>query len=141
MGALSARGQYADPSHWRGGWWEWRTSHWVEIEQRAARAAAYEFTEHALYAKGDDIEPWAPNRHKIADLLEALAAIVHLPETVDQPCWLDADREGMIVACANGLLDVERRELLDHTPRFFNVTSVPFDFDPAAPAPLRWLAF
>ena len=34
--------------HWRGGWWEWRTSHWVEVEQRAARSAAYEFTEHAL---------------------------------------------------------------------------------------------
>lgn len=127
--------------HWRGGWWEWRTSHWVEVEQRAARSAAYEFTEHAIYEKGDEIEAWAPNRHKIADLLEALAAIVHLPETVNQPTWLDGDERVPIVACANGLLEVERRELLDHTPRFFNLTAVPFDFDSQAPPPLKWLAF
>src|SRR5215218_9870747 len=51
--------------HWRGGWWEWRSSHWIEVEQRAARAAAYEFTEHAVYKGSKLIEPWAPNRHKI----------------------------------------------------------------------------
>jgi len=132
--------------HWRGGWWQWRRSHWVEIEQRAARATAYEFTEYALYEKTDSkgkttIEPWAPNRHKISDLLEALAAIVHLPEAVDQPTWLEGDHDGVIVAGANGLLDVERRELLEHTPRFFNLTAVPFAYDPDVPRPSRWLTF
>jgi hypothetical protein len=63
--------------HWRGGWWEWRGSHWAELEHRVVRAAAYAFTEHAVYAKGDDLEPWSPNRNKIANLLEALAAVVH----------------------------------------------------------------
>jgi putative DNA primase/helicase len=133
--------------HWRGGWWEWRTSHWVEVEQRAARAAAYEFTEAALFErqtpKGTEVVPWSPNRHKIADLLEALAAICHLSEHVAQPTWIDGDHdhEGVIVACANGLLDVTSRELLPHTPLFFNQTAVPFDFDPDARAPARWLAF
>ena len=85
-----ARERYQDDDstptlrHWRGGWWEWRTSHWVEVEQRAVRAAAYEFTEAARSTqtpKGTEVVPWAPNRHKIADLLEALAAICHLAET------------------------------------------------------------
>jgi putative DNA primase/helicase len=127
--------------HWRGGWWEWRTSHWAEAEQRAVRSTAYEYTENAFYEKGDDPAPWSPNRHKVADLLEALAAIVHLPEDVDQPSWLDGDRDGVIVACANGLLDVERRELLPHTPRFFNLTAVPFDYDPEAEPPWTWFEF
>ena len=43
--------------HWRGGWWEWRGSHWAEVELRAARATAYAFTETAVYFKGDEIVP------------------------------------------------------------------------------------
>jgi putative DNA primase/helicase len=127
--------------HWRGGWWQWRRSHWVELEHRAVRAAAYAFTETAFYVREKKPEMWAPNRHKVADLLEALAAICHLPEAVYQPAWIDGGHDGTIVACANGLLDVAGRELLDHTPRFFNVTAVPFDFDPQAPPALKWLKF
>ena len=87
--------------------------------------------------------PWAPNRHKIADLLDALAAVCFLPETVQQPAWIDARRrpDGVIVACANGLLHVDSRTLLPHDPRFFNQTAVPFDYDADALEPTRWLAF
>jgi putative DNA primase/helicase len=128
--------------HWRGGWWLWQRSRWVEIEHRAARSMAYGFTEHALYAdpKGVPV-PWTPNRHKIADLLEALAAVCHLPEPVVQPSWIEGGHDGVIVACANGLLDVTTRTLRDHDPRFFNQTAVPFAYEPNAPDPGRWLGF
>lgn len=142
---------YTDPSgmpilrHWRGGWWEWRSSHWAEVEHRAVRASAYAFTEHASYWKetkeARGITPWAPNRHRIADFLEALAAVCHLPEAVAQPGWIEGSHDGVIVACANGLLDVRTRTLLDHDPRFFNQTAVPFAYDPDASAPGRWLRF
>jgi hypothetical protein len=33
--------------HWHGGWWAWRGSHWVEVENHAVRASLYAFTEHA----------------------------------------------------------------------------------------------
>jgi putative DNA primase/helicase len=127
--------------HWRGGWWEWRTSHWVEIETRAARAAAYQFTEHAVFEKGDNVEPWSPNRRKVSDLLEALAAVCHLPEAVTQPAWIERDHDGVIVSCANGLLDVHARALFEHTPAFFNQTSVPFNYDPEAAPPWKWFEF
>jgi putative DNA primase/helicase len=126
--------------HWRGGWWEWRTTRWVELEQRAMQAAAYRYTEHATY--GDNADPWAPNRHKVANLLDALAAIVHLSERVSMPAWLDGtEYDAVLVSVANGLLDVRSRELLGHTPRYFNSTSVPFAYDPDAAPPARWLAF
>jgi putative DNA primase/helicase len=127
--------------HWRGGWWEWRTAHWTEVEPAAIRAAIYEFTEYAVYRSGDDVRPWAPTRSKIADVVDALAAVTHLAETTGCPSWLDGRRAGVIVSCANGLLDVAGRELLEHTPKFFNQVSVPFEYDPDALAPTRWLAF
>src|SRR6516225_7941934 len=35
--------------HWRGTWWEWKRSHWAEVEDREARSLLYTFTENALY--------------------------------------------------------------------------------------------
>jgi putative DNA primase/helicase len=141
------RARYSDPAgtlllrHWRGEFWHWRRSHWAEIEHRAVRAAAYGFTEHASFIDDDAPKPWAPNRHKIADLLDALAAVTHLTNNIDQPAWIEGDHAGVIVACGNGLLDVSTRVLHDHTPMYFNQTAVPFDYDPDAPAPERWHRF
>jgi len=129
--------------HWRGGWCQWRDSRWVELEQRAMQAAAYRFTEYAAWvdAKGEE-KPWAPNRHKIGDLLDALASFVHTPEEMPMPSWLDGTAyDGLLVSCANGLLDVGSRRLVEHTPGFFNATSVPFEYDAKAGPPRRWLSF
>jgi putative DNA primase/helicase len=148
VGERYQRGANLILSHWRGGWWRWWGSHWAEVEHRAIRSDAYRYTEHAFYldedeAKGKVLKPWNPNRRKVADVLEAMAAVCHLPESIAQPSWIEdiGAGEGPIVACANGLLDVERRRLLHHDPRFFNQTAVPFDYDPEAPAPRRWLRF
>jgi putative DNA primase/helicase len=128
--------------HWRGGWWMWRTTHWIEAEERYVRSILYRFTEHALYREGKSFSPWAPTRRKIGDLLDALAAICVLSSEIDQPGWIDGGNEtGVIVSVQNGLLDVERRRLSSHTPQFFNQTSVPFDYDPKAAEPRRWLDF
>jgi len=128
--------------HWRGGWWAWRESHWSELQDREVRSRLYAFAEKAFYYDGDDVIPWAPTRYKIGDLHEALAAICILPNDIDQPCWLEGEQtQGTIVAVANGLLNVERRELLPHTPLFFNQTAVPFDYDLNAPSPERWNMF
>ena len=68
--------------HWRGSWWTWHTSHWVELENRAVRSLLYAFTEHASYMDGNNAKPWLPNRRKIGDLLEALSAIVILADDI-----------------------------------------------------------
>jgi putative DNA primase/helicase len=128
--------------HWRSGWWIWRTTHWTEADDRTIRARLYSFTEHAVYMGKEGLAPWSPTRRKISDLADALAAICILESDRDQPCWLDDRSEaGIIVAVANGLLDVEQKKLLPHTPLFFNQTSVPFDYDPDAREPRRWLDF
>jgi putative DNA primase/helicase len=129
--------------HWRGGWWMWKTTHWVEVEDGAVRSVLYRFTENAIYLDSKAPRPWAPNKHKIVDLTDALAGICLLPSEIDQPSWLSdkADSNDTIVSVANGLLNVGSRSLLPHTPQYFNQTSVPFNYDPNAPEPRGWLDF
>jgi putative DNA primase/helicase len=132
---------------WRGTWMIWQETHWAEAEELAIRKQLYAALETAVYAGADNEKPWAPNKVKIANVLDALTAITHLPETVDTPSWTsDAPwtrqlPAGEIVACTNGLLHVGTRKLTQHTPAYFNTVSVPFAYDPAAPSPVRWIKF
>jgi putative DNA primase/helicase len=129
--------------HWQGTFWSWRTSHWGEQEASATRARLYEYTEFAWFEDDDEPRPWSPNRRRIGDLEEALAAVCHLSREVEQPSWLPGSEApgGRIVACANGLLELATRQLLPHTPTFWNAVAVAIDYDPAAPEPSRWLDF
>jgi putative DNA primase/helicase len=133
--------------HWRGAWWQWEQSRWAEIDDRVARKAAYEFTETAIYLekKGETwvSKPWAPNRHKVSDLIDAFSAIAHLDERVTTPAWTTPEPwpATEMVACRNGLLHLPTRLLTAHTPTFFNQVSVAIDYDEDAPEPTRWLAF
>lgn len=134
--------------HWRGEFWRWRTSHWLEVADPALRAEAYRYTEHAVFLKMKNdvptLEPWAPNRYRVADLVDALRAVTHLSETIDMPVWLD-DRDHLpaaeLVACANGLLHIPTRTLLAHDHAYFNRVAVPFDYQADPPRPTRWLTF
>lgn len=128
--------------HWCGSWWAWRTTHWAEVEEHDVRALLYRFTESAFYLDGQGkAQQWAPTRRKIGDLVEALAAQVILSGELEQPCWLDGRSFGPVVAMRNGLLDLATRKLQAHTPLYFSQISVPFDYDPEAPPPNKWLTF
>lgn len=130
---------------WRGGWMRWRESCWVEIEEAELRSLLYKRLEAAQYIDSEGaLRDWAPNRRKVADVAAAVAGITHTPETVDTPSWLTKGnkvRAGQIVACSNGLLDVGTRELMAHTPAYFNTVAVPFAYEADAPEPARWLEF
>jgi putative DNA primase/helicase len=115
---------------------------WHEVEERTIRSELYHQVENACYQKGENLEPWAPNRRKLVDLLEATAAITHLPAYIQPPTWLPPDSgPSPLVACQNGLLDITRQKLIRHTPEYFNEVAVPFAYEPTAPAPRMWLDF
>lgn len=107
------------------------------------RAECYQRLEQAEFMTPFGSIPWKPNRHKISDVLDALRAITHLSESYNPPCWLPSvsDSDSIMIAATNGLLDVRTREVRSLTPGFFNLVSVPFPYDPDAPAPTRWLEF
>ena len=134
--------------HHGGSFFVWNESCWPEVEDAALRAQLYEFFEDATYlhvtASGEEIRPFAPNRYKVADLLDAMRAVAHVPSATTTPSWLDAPGAhpaDEYVACQNGLVHVPSRSLHPATPGFFVHHAVPFAYDRDAPAPERWLTF
>jgi putative DNA primase/helicase len=128
--------------HWRGRWLEWQQSYWAEVEENKLHGAAYEYFAEAMFLnKKQEPEPWHPDFTKICKLFKAAAAaLCHLDGKLNQPLWIGADC-GQVIACANGLLHLERRELLPLSPLYFNQTAAPFDYDAEATEPREWLSF
>jgi putative DNA primase/helicase len=138
---------------WRGGFMQWETTHWAELDAAHLRSGIYDTLGAVDYLQpvkdhGETVfeeRPWSPDKRKIANVMEAMAAIGYLDTNIDPPSWTDlhiADaREDQIISCRNGLLNLADRELTDHTPAFFNVVSVAFDYTPDPPKPTEWLRF
>jgi len=136
--------------HWREEWLEYTGTHWTTRTGQAIEARLYEWLEHATYwvpAKTAEGEPtrfvprdWNPNRSNIGDLLKALAAFSHTDDKSNMPVWLDGSSPGPAVALRNGVLLLETRRVLPHTPAFFTPYSLPFEYDPRAQCP-KWLPY
>lgn len=135
--------------HWQGIWLWWRGTHWEELTPDGMKARLYPMLEGASWLKTDakgnvETVPWAPNRSKVSDLMEAMAAVHHLPPHYGMPSWLGKDapsKSTTLIACENGLLDVTTRQLRPHTPQYLNRACVPFPYVDGTPAPEKWLAF
>lgn len=121
-------------------WLLYRGNHFDVVEPDKIRADIYDFVEKA--------GGFAPDAKKVGNIVDALKG-VSLAErgTYSPPCWLEEDDLGLdypadeILACRNGLLHLPSGKLMELTPRFFTRNGLPYDFDPAAPEPDRWLKF
>jgi len=140
--------------HYRGDWWVWTGQHWTELDHGALKSAVYQRLGAATYMKeirkggvvvDEEETAWNPTRNKIANVMEALAAIAHLDTGTTTPAFIshhdDIGPAGQVIACQNGIVPLQTRQLHDHTPALFNLVSVTFDYDAQAPKPAAWLAF
>ncbi|CDM76127.1 DNA primase family protein [Mycobacterium marinum] len=128
----------------RNSWIRWCTTHWQEMDTAELRSLIYKTLGKADYLADDAPTPWNPNKRKVADVMEAMAACGHLSTDVEPPSWLGVQAKTaalQMISCRNGLLDLSTRELVRHTPALYNVVSVPFDYAADAPEPQAWLEF
>jgi putative DNA primase/helicase len=132
--------------YYRGAFYEWSRdgSHYEECNNDHLRSRLYQFLEQAITIKG---KPFSPSAHKVNQIWDALQSGVEVNAKRNPPFLIDEDEDtrselGGHIACRNGLLDPITRTLTPHHPGFFNVNSLPFDYDAKAPAyPEIWMKF
>jgi hypothetical protein len=78
--------------HQQGVFYVWDGTHYRETSRDEIRAFVYEFLDSAKCLDSNSKPvPFNPNRAKVGDVVEALAAVSQLPELLRTPIWLDAD--------------------------------------------------
>jgi putative DNA primase/helicase len=127
----------------------WTGTQWRRLDTSEIRAVVYDHLENAVIENsGLDADgkpktptPWNPNRAKVSNVLDAWEGLATVDSELTPPSWRtdSPGRPRHVVACENGLLRLTDRAVLDHTPDYFNLVSVPFAFDPDAPLPKVWL--
>ncbi len=140
------RGASRTLHHQSGTFFSWAGTHYLETSNEEMRSKLYEFLDKADTPTKEEgvTAPFNPNKSKVANVAEALAAVTQLPARFRPPAWLDGRRmpePAEIVSCKNGLLHLPTRELMPHSSEFFCLNALEFDYQKNAPAPLQWLKF
>lgn len=132
--------------HQNGTFYAWAQTHYLELKDEEIKASLYAFLDTAEQPgkKEGETIPFNPNKSKVANVIEALAAEAQLSVGKKAPCWLDENEHpdaNDLVTCTNGLLSLPTRRLLPHSPLFFSLNALEFPYDPAAAQPAVWLKF
>lgn len=127
----------------RGSFFRWDGAAWPAEDDAAVTGLLYRVTEQALFDGPRGAEPWNPTRGKIADLREALGVgVLQLSSGLEPPFWIgEEEEERGLIPMRNCLLECRTRATMKHSPDFFNLWSLPYDYDMDAPDPERWLTF
>jgi putative DNA primase/helicase len=130
--------------HQQDGFYRWRGTHYAETAREVIRAGIYDFLDGADRIINEEAVPFNPDKAKVANVLEALAAVAQLPDHTAPPIWLDDAPHlpaSEFLACSNGLLHLPTRVLTPATPAFFGLNAVDYPYEAAAPTPAAWLEF
>jgi P4 family phage/plasmid primase-like protien len=124
---------------------DWDGAAYIGLTEATIRAEAWAFLETCRVERDSEVRPFVPTPGAVSAALDALKAVAHLPPSrVEPPRWLDG-RAGPdpldLLPTRSGLLHLPSGDLLPATPELFTRNALDFAHDPAAPAPVRWLAF
>lgn len=88
------------------------------------------------------------NAKNVNELLRAVRVMAALDSGIEPPAWIGPSasdsslpRPAEVIPFRGGLLDTRSRAVLQPTPDFFSLSTLPFAVDLAAPEPVAWLAF
>jgi putative DNA primase/helicase len=149
--------------YYRGQFYEWQGGAYRAVRDSEMKAdvgllvrrefeQAYAAEQDAGKADTKPVEMRRVTDNLIRNVLVALECQTVLKESVcpNAPCWLGGPGPWPaheVFPCRNALIHLPSMVqglpdyVVDPTPSFFSTYSAPYDFDPDAPAPTRWLVF
>jgi putative DNA primase/helicase len=133
--------------YWRGDFYAWRDGCWQQVSDSELRKLIVQHIQKLNQAAlADPEQEISITTQRVNNVMLCLMGYVGIPAEVEPYTWPDG-RERLLytITMRNGLLLLDRQgktkpELAAHTPNFFGLNCLSYDFDPAAECPL-WLSF
>ncbi len=126
----------------------WTGTHYREYLAEELRSDIYHFLEKAMVYGKDDEPPklFRPSSRTVSDVLDAMRAACQLANTIQPPSWIgepvpDLPVAGEIISCQNGLLHLPTGDIYPHSPDFFSLSALDYNYSPDAEPPQHWYEF
>lgn len=125
-------------------WYEHTGPCWSEVPEAQVRADMWTFLDSAKKSgKEGVVESFKPVVAVVGGAVDALRAVAGVRGVV-APCWLpgySGPAPSEVVSLSDGLLHIPTRTLLDHSPGFFSLNTLPYSWREGVQRPVEWLKF
>ncbi|MGX8011675.1 phage/plasmid primase, P4 family [Mesorhizobium sp. ORM8.1] len=133
-----------DVWHWRGDFYRWTGSWWVQMDDEELRGRLYPWLEKVRVLEKGKPVPFKSTRNAVGDILAALAGVRQLPNSVETPFWTEAKGDepspADLLPFKNGAFDLRTYTLHPPQQRLFALHGVECNYDVAATSP-KWAKF
>lgn len=140
---------------WARAWWRYDGVRYVEVDDEILDSDIVKFldvVEVEVAEKDEETGESKKYRRRVtakmrlvSDTRRALTSVMPMLDSAAPPVWIQKEdldpKAESLVPCANGLLDLETRQLVQPTPRLFATTAIGAPWIPDVPAPASWIAF
>lgn len=128
--------------HWRTSWYVFRhdDGYWRKVSDLWVKRELATALRHAQFDKEGELFDWPVTPQRLRDVMQMMETGLMLENETELDSWVIADhgpggREpteleetGRWVACANGLLEINSRQMRPWTPEFFGARKLPYAY-------------
>ena len=111
------------------------------IDRDTLFASMWSYFEGKNFISSKDVKPLRMTRPKMGDILSAASLVTPLITKV--PCWVynpESSNAKELIPFKNGQLDIATDKFYDITPNYFNVSHIPYKYNPELKSEL-WYKF
>ena len=135
-------------------YWQWDGNAYRKIDADGLRSQLMHFLEKTVAivkAKGEivDYMPFPVTSTRVNNIEKVLKSRLYNPADESTPCWISGDIRKqpasvkdpkMLIFCKNTILNLEDMKTLPHSPHWFNLAALDYDYDSKAKCP-KWDKF
>lgn len=126
---------------WREEWYVWEDGHYIRRADDTVRQnITYYLQDLCQFIFSTEGFRFLVTPTLVRNVTANIEPVVHIRETQQLNTFLDGVDRGRFLCLENGLLNLQRRELLPHTPNYLTTVCLPYPYDPDAECP-EWNIF
>jgi putative DNA primase/helicase len=122
---------------WREDYYSWKEGRYIKTSNDTVRVnlTAYlqELTQDIFHYQSRVVRI---TKNLVNNVMINIEPCIHIKETCELNSFLSGKADGNYLCLENGLLNLDTRELIAHTPDYFTITKLPFNYDPDAKCPM-----